>query len=73
MPVVDIKNAFPKHNELFLISTRRALPVKRFMMKKKYGEYSTWYYIDGQKNQLDERINTLMEKIKEVKEKLSDL
>jgi DNA-binding transcriptional MerR regulator len=73
MPVIDIENKFPKHNELFLIAVRRNLPVKRYMMQKKYGEYSTWYYMEGHEKQLEERLEQLMDKIKEVKEKINSL
>ncbi len=69
--VVDIKERFAKHNELFLIAARRGLPVKRFMLKKKFGEYSTWYYVEGQEHELEKRTNELMQKIKALSEKLS--
>lgn len=69
--VADLKEKFPKHNEVFLIATRRARPVKRYMMKKMYGDYSTWYYLEGQEAELEKRISMLMDKIKEVKEKLT--
>jgi hypothetical protein len=72
-PVVDLKEEFPKHNELFLIAARRAQPVKRFMIKKLYGDYSTWYYLDGQESDLERRIDALFEKVKEVKDKLGGL
>jgi len=68
--VIDIKERFPKHNELFLIASKRGLPVKRYMMKKYYGNYATWYYLEGQENMLDERIKELIDKVKEVREKL---
>lgn len=70
--VTDIKEKFAKHNELFLIAARRGMPVKRYMLKKKYGEYATWYYLEGQESLLEERTNMLMEKIKEVREKLNE-
>lgn len=70
LPAAGIKEAFPKHNELFLTAVRRGLPVKRHMLKKKYGEYSTWYYIEGQEKDLDARISELMDKVKEIRQKL---
>jgi DNA-binding CsgD family transcriptional regulator len=69
-PVVDVKNKFPKHNELFLIAVRRGLPVKRLMLQKKLSDYSVWYYLAGQESELEKRTDLLMEKIKEVKERL---
>lgn len=70
-PAIDIKDKFPKHNELFLITSRRGLPVKRMMMQKKFGEYSVWYYLIGQESELQKRTDMLMEKIKEIKQKLN--
>jgi transcriptional regulator with XRE-family HTH domain len=70
-PVIDIKERFPKHNEIFLISVRRNLPVKRHMLVKKYGDYATWYYLAGQEKELESRLNELMTKIKDIREKLS--
>ncbi len=69
-PVIDISNKFPKHNELFLIANRRGLPVKRFMMQKRFADYSVWYYLAGQDAELHKRTDMLLEKIKEIKEKL---
>lgn len=68
---IDMKEKFPKHNELFLIAARRGLPVRRFMLKKRYGEYSVWYYLAGQEKELDLRVDALLEKVKEIKEKIS--
>ncbi|MBI3190922.1 helix-turn-helix domain-containing protein [archaeon] len=72
VPVADIKSTFPKHNELFLIAVKRGIPVKRFMLKKKYGDYSTWYYMAGQEKQLEERTDELMAVIKKIGERLSE-
>ncbi len=69
--VTDIKEKFPKHNELFLIAVRRNLAVKRHMLKKKYRDYATWYYLEGQEQELESRIKELMDKIKDIKEKLN--
>ena len=70
-PAVDVKKNFPKHNELFLIASRRGLPVKRLLMQKKLAEYSIWYYLNGQEDELQKRTDMLIDKIKEVKERLN--
>jgi hypothetical protein len=72
-PVADLKEEFPKHNELFLIAAKRAHPVKRFMIRKRYGDYATWYYLDGQEAELERRVAALFEKVKEIREKLGGL
>jgi transcriptional regulator with XRE-family HTH domain len=71
--VMDIKARFPKHNELFLTASRRGLPIKRYRMSRRLGDYSTWYFIEGQETELKERIKELLGKYKELKEKLIDL
>jgi len=73
VPVTIIKEKFPKHNELFLIAARRALPVKRHMLVKKYGDYATWYYLQGQEKDLESRLKELADKIRQVKEKLGSM
>ena|SRR3989344_1240679 len=70
LPVVDVKEKFPKHNELFLIASRRGLPLARRVLDKSLADYNTWYFLKGQEEQLDERIKQLYEKIKNVKERL---
>lgn len=70
VPVAQLKDKFPKHNELFLIASRRGLPVKRLMLQKKFSEYSIWYYLAGQEADLEKRTSMLMDKINEIKEKL---
>ena len=70
LPVVDIKEKFPKHNELFLIASRRGLPIMRRVLYRKLDDYSTWYFLPGQEKELDIRISQLYNKIKNVKELL---
>lgn len=70
LPVVDVKQKFPKHNELFLIASRRGLPLARRVLDKSLADYSTWYFLKGQEEQLDSRIKMLQEKIRNVKERL---
>lgn len=68
--VIDIKERFPKHNELFLTASRRGIAVKRCILDKRYGEYATWYFLAGQEEQLKERRNELAKKYKVLKEKI---
>ena len=66
----EIKDRFPKHNELFLTASRRGLPIKRYCLSRKFGDYSTWYFIDGQENELKARITELLNQYKVVQEKI---
>jgi len=70
MPVVEIEKKFPKHNELFLVASRRGAKIKRYVMKRKYGSFSVWYLMEGQEEELNKRLDELFEKIKDVKDKL---
>jgi|SRR3989344_1477529 len=65
-PVVDLKEKFTKHNEIFLTATKRKMPIKRLVLNKSLGEYSTWYYLPDQQEKLKESVNELKEKIKKM-------
>ncbi len=68
--VIDIKERFPKHNELFLTATRRGIAIRRRIIDRRYGEYATWYFIDGHEKQMEECLRELTKKYKELKEKI---
>ena len=72
MPAIKIKERFQKHNELFLIAQRRGIDVRRHVMSRKFSEYKTWYYLDGQEELLQQRLDDLFSAIRKVKSKLSD-
>ncbi len=69
---VHVMSKFPKHNELFLMASRRGLPLKRVYLGRKYKELGTWYYVAGQEKRLEERVQELEKKIKGMKEKLKE-
>lgn len=71
-PIIDIEKRFAKHNELFLMANKRGLAIRRKVLKRRFGKYSTWYYIEGQESALDKRLEELFSKIKDVREKLRD-
>ena len=61
---------FPKHNELFLTASRRGMGIRRYMLPKKLGDYSTWYFVSGQEDKLKECVLELVKKYKELKQEL---
>ncbi len=67
---VHVMHKFPKHNELFLMASRRGLPIKRVYLGKGYKELGTWYFLPGQETILDSRIKELHRKIDDMKNKL---
>ena len=67
---VHVMQKFPKHNELFLMASRRGISVKRVYLGKKYKELGTWYYLDGQEKDLEDRVKSLQKKIEELKDTL---
>ena len=71
--VIDIKDSFPKHNELFLTASRRGLLVKRYALSRKFGEYSTWYFMAGQENELNSRLEELFSKYNYIRQKLTKI
>lgn len=70
VPVLEVKERFPKHNELFLICSRRSMGVKRAFLGRKFLEYSTWYYMEGQEKLLEERVNSVLSKVEDMKKNL---
>ena len=68
--VAELKDEFPKHNEIFLTCKRRGFPIKRFVTKTKLGDHGTWYYVDGHEQKLEEAITTMMKALKTLKETL---
>lgn len=72
-PAEELGDFFPKHNDLFLIASRRGLPVKRLLLGRELKDYSTWYFLDGQEEEIRKRVGGMLEKIKEAKDKLRDM
>lgn len=72
-PAAEIKDAFPKHNELFLIASRRGLPVKRLILGRQLKDYGVWYCLAGQEEELRSRTGEMLQKVKEIKGKLKDI
>ena len=46
--------------------------IKRYMLPKKLGEYSTWYFVPGQEEKLKQGVLGLVKKYKELKQELLD-
>jgi hypothetical protein len=67
---IHVMQKFPKHNEIFLIASRRGLPVNRVFLGKKYRELSMWYYLSGQGDALKKRIDDIQKKIDDLKNRL---
>lgn len=72
MPVIEVEKNFPKHNELFLMANKRGMNIRRTVLKRKYAKYSIWYFLDGQEDQLKERLEDLYAKIKDIRDVLRD-
>lgn len=72
MPAIETESRFPKHNELFLMSNKRGMRIRRKTLDRKYAKYSAWYYIEGQEKELDARLEELFSKVRAAKEKLRD-
>lgn len=67
---VHILPSFRKHNELFLIASRRGLSVKRVYLGKAYKELATWYYLPGQEKELEKRIEDAKRKVEEFRDRM---
>ncbi|MBI5061796.1 MAG: helix-turn-helix domain-containing protein [Candidatus Aenigmarchaeota archaeon] len=69
-PAIEIKSVFPKHNELFLVAQQRKMPVKRRLLRRKFREYRTWYYLEGQEDAVKSMIKEMLEKYNRLRNKL---
>ena len=73
VPVAEVKERFPKHNEIFLTASKRGLMIKRYSLGRKFGEYSVWYFVPGQEDVLKKRIKELFAKYKEIRVKIANI
>jgi transposase len=69
----DIKERFPKHNEIFLTASRRGMQIKRHRLPRKYGEYAVWYFVKGQEDALKADLEELFIKYKELRQRIIGL
>jgi len=70
---LGVSKQFPKHNELFLIASRRGLSIKRLYLGKKYKQLATWYYLDGQEDLLKKHVEELENKISTARDRLKSM
>ncbi|MEM7826892.1 MAG: helix-turn-helix transcriptional regulator [Candidatus Aenigmatarchaeota archaeon] len=66
-PLIELRKTFPKHSELFLTAEQRGLEIRRYKLPKIFGEYSMWYFLNGQEDELKERINKIIKRREELK------
>ncbi len=70
-PVIVIKELFPSHDDLYQNSVKRGFKVFRYKTttKKPFGLAATWYYLEGQEDELKKRVLDMVKRYKELKEK----
>ena len=67
---IEIKNHFGKHSELYLTAKERGIEINRYKLPKILKGYSIWYYLDGQEEELINRVKDIINKREELKERL---
>ncbi|MEM7813801.1 MAG: helix-turn-helix domain-containing protein [Candidatus Aenigmatarchaeota archaeon] len=62
-PAANVKETFPKHNELYHTAAARSGTIRRHVLSnpRAFGELATWYYLAGQEAELKARIKVLLE------------
>ena len=70
LPAAEISARFGKHNDLFLTASRRGFGIRRRVLGRKYAGYGTWYFLEGQEQELDSRIGELMRAVKSAKNRI---
>jgi len=72
MAAIEIRDNFPKHNEIFLTAAGRGSELKRHVLERRFGGYATWYFLPGQEEMLKKRIRELLDRYKELRDKMSE-
>jgi hypothetical protein len=69
-PAADVKEKFPKHNELYHTAASRGSPLRRHVLSRprSFGEFAVWYYLEGQDDALKTKIKAFMEIISNSKD-----
>lgn len=70
---VEIKDKFQKHNEIFHTAASRGSQIKRHILERRFGGYATWYFLPGQEAALKKRVHELLDKYRELREKLTKI
>lgn len=71
-PIMEIKKEFSKHSDIYLLAIERGFKINRYKLPRIFKEYSIWYYLEGQEKELLNRINDIINKRNELKEKLTE-
>lgn len=69
-PLLEVKKKFPKHSETYLTARDRGIPIKRLKLSRLMADYSIWYYLPGQEEELKKRVEEIISRRKELQEKL---
>lgn len=72
-PVIVMKEMFPSHDNLYQNAVQRGFGVNRYKtsQKKPFGQAATWYYLEGQDEELKKRVLDMVKKYKELTDKFS--
>ncbi|MBI4894878.1 MAG: helix-turn-helix domain-containing protein [Candidatus Aenigmarchaeota archaeon] len=69
-PVIVIREMFSSHDDLYQNSLKRGFNVKRYKTSlQKIGSAATWYYLEGQEDELKKRVLDMVKRYKELREK----
>lgn len=68
-PVLEIKKKFPKHSETYLTAKDRGIQIKRMKLSRLMADYSIWYYLPGQEEELKKRVDEVITRRKELQER----
>lgn len=71
-PIIDIKKEFSKHSEIYLAAIDRGFKINRYKLPRIFKDYSIWYYLEGQEEELINRVKDIINKREEMKDKLAE-
>lgn len=71
-PAIEIEKEFSKHSDIYLEAKSRGFKINRYKLPRILKGYSIWYYLEGQEEEMLNRVRDIINKREELKEKLAE-
>lgn len=71
-PIIEINKEFAKHSDIYLVAKERGFKINRYKLPRILKGYSIWYYLEGQEEELLNRVKDIINKREELKDKLTE-
>jgi predicted DNA-binding protein YlxM (UPF0122 family) len=68
--LLELKKKFPKHSELFLGARDRGFNIQRKKLSRIMGDYSIWYFLEGQESEAEKKIEEILKRREELRTRI---